>query len=68
MVRFYVYARLFLAARDEPERSQVFSDAVEWVESTTGTKVEKGLKTRVFAMLSTDQGADFLRWVVGHDG
>jgi len=68
MGQFHVYAKLFLAAGDDRERSQVFAEAVEWLEHTAETKLESGLKTRVFAILCTREGADFLRWVTGHDG
>jgi hypothetical protein len=68
MGQFHVYARLFLAASDDRERSQVFDEAVEWLEHTAETTIEKGLKTRVFAILCTREGADFLRWVTGNDG
>lgn len=67
MGQFHVYARLFLAAGDDRARAQVFAEAVEWLEHTTETTIEKGLKTRVFAILCTREGADFLRWVTGND-
>lgn len=68
MGQIHVYARLFLSASDDAERMQVFSDAVEWLEAQADTTIEKGLKSRVFAMFCTREGADFLRWVIGHEG
>lgn len=67
MGQFYVYARLFLAAADDRARAQVFAEAVEWLEHTAETTIEKGLKTRIFAILCTREGAEFLRWVTGNE-
>lgn len=67
MGRIYVYARLFLAAADDGERHRVFVDAVEWLEHASQATLEKGLKTRIFAILCTREGAEFLRWMTGHD-
>ena len=68
MGRFYLYARLFLTAKDNGEKAQVFDDAVDWLENKAETTIENGLKSRVFAILCTREGEDFLRWVTGHDG
>jgi hypothetical protein len=67
MGQIHVYARLFLAACDDRARAQVFDEAMEWLENTAETTIEKGLKTRIFAILCTKEGADFLRWVTGND-
>jgi hypothetical protein len=67
MAQFHVYAILFLAATSEQEKAQVFGEAVEWIEGAAGTTIEKGLKGRIFAILCTREGEDFLRWVSGHD-
>jgi hypothetical protein len=64
----HVYARLFLEAEDSGEKAQVFADAVDWLEVKAETTIENGLKTRIFAILCTREGEDFLRWVTGHDG
>ena len=45
----------------------MFAEAVEWLEHTAETTIEKGLKTRVFAIFCTQEGADFLRWVTAND-
>lgn len=67
MAQFHAYAKLFLVAASDQEKAQVFSEAVEWIEGAAGTTIEKGLKSRVFAILCTREGEDFLRWVSGHD-
>jgi len=67
MGQLHVYARLFLAAGDDRARAQVFAEAVEWLEHTAETTIEKGLKTRIFAILCTREGEDFLRWVTAND-
>jgi hypothetical protein len=67
MGQFYVYARLFLDANGVLEKSEVFDKTVEWLESKSETKIENGLKSRVFAILCSPEGEDFLRWVIGHD-
>ena len=67
MAQFHAYARLFLVAGSDQEKAQVFDQAVEWIEGSAGTTIEKGLKSRVFAILCTREGEDFLRWVSGHD-
>jgi hypothetical protein len=67
MGQFHVYARLFLDAKDDGERAQVFADVCEWLEAKSETTIEIGLKTRIFAILCTREGADFLRWVTGND-
>lgn len=68
MGHLYVYARLFLDAKDNGERAEVFADAVEWLERESETTLEIGLKSRVFAILCTQEGVNFLRWVTGNDG
>ena len=67
MGQIHVFARLFLAAGDDRARSQVFNEAVEWLEHTAETTIEKGLKTRIFAILCTKEGADFLRWATANE-
>jgi hypothetical protein len=67
MGQFYVYARLFLDANGVTEKSEVFDRTIEWLESKSETKIESGLKSRVFAILCSPEGEDFLRWVIGHD-
>jgi hypothetical protein len=67
MAQIHVFARLFLAAGDDRARAQVFAEALEWIEHTAETTIEKGLKTRVFAILCTKEGADFLRWVTANE-
>lgn len=68
MGQFHVYARLFLAASSDHEKAQVFDEVVEWLESKSGATIESGLKSRIFAILCTREGADFLRWVTANDG
>ena len=63
----YVFARLFLVAQHGPEKAEVFDRAVEWLESKSETTIESGLKSRIFAILCSPEGEDFLRWVIGHD-
>ena len=67
MGQFHVYATLFLDTTSVDEKAQVFDSAVEWLESKSETTIENGLKSRVFAILCSPQGEDFLRWVIGHD-
>lgn len=63
----YVFARLFLVAQGDREKAEVFDKAVEWLESKSETTIENGLKSRIFAILCSPEGEDFLRWVIGHD-
>jgi len=64
----HVYARLFLAAQSRPERAEVFSQAVEWLENASDTTLSDGLKGRLFAVLCSPEGEQFLLWATGNDG
>jgi hypothetical protein len=63
----YVFARLFLVAQGDREKAEVFDKAVEWLESKSETTIDSGAQRRIYAILCSPEGEDFLRWVIGHD-
>lgn len=57
------YARRLSAAVDDPGRADAIADAIEWLASRTGNRMDDELARLVAAVLHTPQGAALARWI-----
>lgn len=63
------YVQAFLGVRDAHQKSLIVMDAAEWLASkTTGTKVDDELVSHLDAILKSEEGEAFLRWVLNKAG
>lgn len=57
------YAKRLSTAKDDGERANVIADALEWLASRTGNRMDDELAARIAAVLKTPQGAALAGWI-----
>jgi|688.fasta_scaffold261782_4 hypothetical protein len=57
------YARRLSAAGNNAERADAIADAIEWLASKTGNRMDDELARRVAAVLKTTEGAALAGWI-----
>jgi hypothetical protein len=57
------YARRLSAATAEAERADAIADAIEWLASKTGNRLDDELARRIAAVLRTAEGAALAGWI-----
>ncbi|NDE17075.1 hypothetical protein EBZ80_19315 [bacterium] len=60
------FVQAFLATDDPHRKAIVVAECCEWLASKTdATKVDDELVSHISAVLRSDEGEAFLRWVIG---
>jgi hypothetical protein len=57
------YGRRLSAATDDRQRSEVIADALEWLSSKTGNRIDDELSGLLAAVLKTPEGAALSGWI-----
>jgi hypothetical protein len=62
------YAKRLSAAVDDGGRADTIADALEWLASRTGNRLDDELAARIAAVLKTPQGAALAGWIADKAG
>jgi hypothetical protein len=57
------YGRRLSAATDDRQRAEVIADALEWLASRTGNRLDDELAAHIAAVLKTPEGAALAGWI-----
>jgi hypothetical protein len=57
------YGRRLSAATDARQRAEVIADALEWLASRTGNRLDDELAAHIAAVLKTPEGAALAGWI-----
>jgi hypothetical protein len=58
------FGQRWLAEKDPGRRVDILGDTAEWLASKTATKFDDQIVSRLFAMLKTSEGEEFVRYLV----
>jgi len=57
------YAKRLSAATEDRQRAEVIADALEWLASRTGNRLDDELARHLAAVLKTPEGAALAGWI-----